>query len=159
MWVTICFNFCCLHGKINPYVFLTRWLMAFDVVTKFSDSLLVMFSVTSRRDRPKRRPSWSIFSFAISGKPSRRQIVRQDFRVVRPARQWQKAPCSFTAPPGFCGVCLQLSPRWHFPRGDITKSFGKPNWLMDLYTRRMYSRTTPSCARFAYCIMCQSPEY
>ena len=55
------FNFCYLHGKINPYVVLTRRLMALDVVTNFSHSLLVMFSVTSRRDRPKRRPSWSIF--------------------------------------------------------------------------------------------------
>ena len=35
--------------------------MDLDAVTHFSDSLLVMFSVTSRRDRPKRRPSWSIF--------------------------------------------------------------------------------------------------
>ena len=103
----IFFNFCYLHGKINPYVILTRRLMALDTVTNFSDSLLVKFSVTSR-DTPKRRPSWSIFcSFAISGKPSRRQTVRQNFRVVRPARQWQKAPCSFTAPPGFCEVCFQ----------------------------------------------------
>ena len=154
------FNFCYLHGKINLYVVLTRRSMHLDAVTHFSDSLLVMFFVTSRRDKPKRRPSWSIFWFIhISGKPSRRQTVRQNFRVVRPARQWQKAPWRFTAPPGFCEVCLQISSRWRFPRGDITKSCGKPDWLMDLYTRRMYSRTPPSCVRFAYRIMCQSPEY
>ena len=35
--------------------------MDLDAVAHFSDSLLVMFSVTSRRDRPKRRPSRSIF--------------------------------------------------------------------------------------------------
>ena len=55
------FNFCYLHGKIKMYVVLTRRSMDLDAVTHFSDSLLVMFSVTSRRDRPKRRPSWSIF--------------------------------------------------------------------------------------------------
>ena len=55
------FNFCYLHGKINPYVVLTHGSMDLDAVTHFSDSLLVMFSVTSRHDRPKRRPSWSIF--------------------------------------------------------------------------------------------------
>ena len=55
------FNFCYLHGKIKPYVVLTRRSMDLDAVTHFSDSLLVMFSVTSRRDRPKRRPSRSIF--------------------------------------------------------------------------------------------------
>ena len=89
--------------------------MDLDAVTHFSDSLLVMLSVTSRRDRPKRRPSWNpgrfFGTFDIPGKPSRRQTVRQNFRVVRQARQWQKAPCSFTAPPGFCEVCLQISPR------------------------------------------------
>ena len=100
------------HGKIKPYVVLTRRSMDLDAVTHFSDSLLVMFSVTSLRDRPKRRPSRFFFcSFDIPGKPARRQTVRQNFRVVRQARQWQKAPCSFTAPPGFCEVCLQISRR------------------------------------------------
>ena len=54
------FNFCYLHGKINPYV-LTRLSMDIAALTHFSDSLLVMFSVTRRRNRPKTRPSWSIF--------------------------------------------------------------------------------------------------
>ena len=35
--------------------------MDLDAITPFSDSLLVVFSVTSRSDKPKIPPSWSIF--------------------------------------------------------------------------------------------------
>ena len=106
------FNFGSLHGKINPYVVLTRRSMHLDVVTHFSDSLLVMFSVTSRRDRPKRRPSWSIFSVHSPFRESLHEgrpydeITESCDRRVNGER-----PLQFYSTTWFCEVCLQISPR------------------------------------------------
>ena len=78
---------------------------------KFSDSLLVMFSVTSRRGRPKRRPSWSIFLFIRHFGKAFTTTDRTTKKSESCDQRGQKASCSFTGPPCFWEVCLQISPR------------------------------------------------
>ena len=74
----------------------------------FSDSLLVMFSVTSRRGR---RPSWSIFLFIRQFGKAFTTTDRTTKKSESCDQRGQKAPCSFTGPPCFWEVCLHISPR------------------------------------------------